>query len=357
MSSDGTNSYYWNARNELVTIVYPGTGNLSEFTYDALDRLAKIVEKSANVITSTQQFVQLGPQKCEERDAGGTIAKQFFSRGEKIASSSYFVTRDSLGSVREYTNSSSVIQAQYKYDPFGRPTVEGSDNSSFGYGSYYRHTPSNLLVTSLRCYNSIIGRFISRDLMGESAGVNMYTYVTNNPTNFVDPDGLQNMDLNAGPHTIWYRSEQFAALIGAPAGVFKNGCVDVARFYMGLPLPGSIGFGFPGHFQTLPEQAIGTNKKCWWGGKNGDVWPAASKACKYKCPDGTKKVIWCKQGVLAPGVSPGERGSDLSNMSMSMMWHYGTSGSACGQRALFSPTLSTVRAQFLELCHLRTRYR
>ncbi len=57
MTSDGTNTYLWDAENRLVEIDYPGIGNNSAFTYDGLGRCVKIVETVSSSIASTKQFI------------------------------------------------------------------------------------------------------------------------------------------------------------------------------------------------------------------------------------------------------------------------------------------------------------
>jgi len=76
MTGDGTNSYSWDAENRLLQITYPGTGNNSQFSYDAYGRNVQILEYTASSLTSTKQFVwSFGNEISEARNAGGTIVK------------------------------------------------------------------------------------------------------------------------------------------------------------------------------------------------------------------------------------------------------------------------------------------
>ncbi len=55
--------------------------------------------------------------------------------------------------------------------------------------------PANL--AEARYYSSKNGRFLQRDPLGQVPDPNVYKYVYNNPTNFVDPSGLDAIVLNA----------------------------------------------------------------------------------------------------------------------------------------------------------------
>jgi len=194
MTSDGTNTYAWDAENRMIKITYPGTGNYSQFTYDALGHCAQITETSGGTITSTKQFVWWGNEMCEARNASSAVTAQYFSFGETINGTSYYYTKDHLGSIRELTNSSGVIQSQYAYDPYGQVTkiVGSGPASDFQYAGYYYHKPSGLNLTLNRAYNSNLGRWINRDPIEEIGGVNLYCYVGNDPIEFSDILGLQN---------------------------------------------------------------------------------------------------------------------------------------------------------------------
>jgi RHS repeat-associated protein len=205
--TDGTRSYGWDAKNELVSIVYnsgSNAGNHTEFTYNGAGERVKIVERTgtsagSGTITSTKQY------SCsEEFDGTGTVTKRYFSQGEqRIVSgvtTNYFYTRDHLGSVREMISSDgATIDARYSYDPYGRATlVSGSISCDFQYAGMYTHATSGLNLTPARAYNPNIGRWISRDPSGEGSGLNLYAYCAGNPVCNTDSSGLC-MDSPPGP--------------------------------------------------------------------------------------------------------------------------------------------------------------
>jgi RHS repeat-associated protein len=193
MTSDGTNSYAWDAENRLIKITYPGSGNYSSFTYDALGHWASIVETASGSVTSTKQFVWAnGVSPLEARNSSSTITAQYFSLGQTISGTSYYYFKDHVPSICGTTNSAGTIQAQYAYDPYGQVTkIAGSGpDSDFQYAGYYYHSRSGLNLTLNRAYNASFGRWINRDPIEEAGGINLYSYANNEPVQNSDPSGL-----------------------------------------------------------------------------------------------------------------------------------------------------------------------
>ena len=120
MTSDGTNSYLWDAENRLVQIKYPGSGNNSQFIFDALNQRVEIVETSAGTISNTKQFVWNNAAICESRGSSGALANQFFDVGQTSSGVNCYYTFDQPGSIRELSISSGAIQTSYRYELFGR---------------------------------------------------------------------------------------------------------------------------------------------------------------------------------------------------------------------------------------------
>lgn len=219
-TSGATNvTYEWDAENRLVAINNQYNNTRSEFTYDGYGRRVKIIEKANGTATSTNQFVWSGMSLCQQRDGSDNVTKRFYAEGEQISGANYYFTRDHLGSVREMTDSSGNIRAEYAYDPYGRQTkVSGDLNADFGYTGYYVHQPSGLQLALFRAYDSDIGRFINRDPIEEGGGLNLYDYVANNPINYFDPLGLEWMISIGFSGTIG--TTLFNSLMGLPYGFY-----------------------------------------------------------------------------------------------------------------------------------------
>jgi len=186
-------SYEWDAANRLIAINESPT-NRTEFVYDGLGRRAKITEKLNGSTTLAKRLLWCDSEICEERNsAGDTVNKRYFGQGFQLGTTNYFCSVDHLGSIRSVMDSAGTnVVSRYDYDPYGRRTlVSGSDIADFGFTGHYFHQPSGLHLAMYRAYDANLGRWLSRDPIAESGGVNLYGYVKNNPTTLVDLFGLR----------------------------------------------------------------------------------------------------------------------------------------------------------------------
>src|ERR1017187_3376038 len=195
-----TNSanYEWDAEQRL-TAINQGA-NRSEFSYDGLGRRLRIVEKTNGVVQSDNYYLWSRNEICELRDASGaTVLRRFFPQGESLVgatgNTNYFYTRDHLGSVREALGANGSLATRYNYGPFGQKTViQETLQTTFCFTGDVIHQKSSLYLTMHRALDSMTGRWLSRDPLGESVGFNLYTYVRDNPLNLIDPLGLDYQD-------------------------------------------------------------------------------------------------------------------------------------------------------------------
>lgn len=300
MTSDGTNSYVWNAENQLINIVYPGTNNYSQFFFDPAGRNSKIVEVAGGSITSTIQQIWCGSCRCEQRDGTGTLTILFATYGQKITGANYFCMIDHLGSMREFTDNSGNIQARFAYTPFGQPEkFQGSIDTSFGFAGYYKHSASQLSLTLTRAYSSSLGRWLNRDSIEEQAGSNMFAYVENSPISLIDSLGLLS-DLSSGGTRIDVGRPVLEGLISSEglssgdSAQLDRGCIGLCSLYQGLG-------------ELFPENANGT--KCYL---------TLEKALKRKCKKCEHPFIFAKQGQWqGPAPAPGLFGGSVPNNSIS----------------------------------------
>jgi RHS repeat-associated protein len=112
------------------------------------------------------------------------------------------------------TDASGALKARYDYDPYGKSVVvDGNMNVDFGYTGHYFHAPSGLNLTLYRAYNPALGRWLSRDPIGENGGTNLYGYVFNSPVKLVDPLGLE------VPNSWFDENEYGRAVMGSQGGI------------------------------------------------------------------------------------------------------------------------------------------
>jgi RHS repeat-associated protein len=131
---------------------------------------------------------------------------------------------DHLGSVRDVIAASGQKANHFDYDPYGNSIQATGSRASwtdFRYAGLFYHQASGLYLATNRAYDPEVGRWLSRDPIGERGGFNLYAYVQGNPVGLTDPLGL----------TDWAPLEQAvgqAAVTEAVGGGPEDPVADVA---------------------------------------------------------------------------------------------------------------------------------
>jgi RHS repeat-associated protein len=194
LTSDGTNTYSWDARNRLVAI---SGGIAASFQYDALGRRI-----SKNIDSTEIAFLYDHLTPVQELEGSTVVANlltglgidEYLTRTDANGAR-HFVT-DILGSTVALTDSIGSVPTSYTYEPFGAASISGSvTGNTFDYTGR-ENDGTGLKYYRARYYSPGLHRFISEDPIGFSGGTpNLYSYVANNPLNATDPSGLLVSDL------------------------------------------------------------------------------------------------------------------------------------------------------------------
>lgn len=210
------------------------TSEITQYSYDAENQL---IEVSKPGMTASYRYD--GSGRRIEKDVNGTVARYIYDQTDLIMEfdgsntliasytfgsfvdeplimyrdgQSYYYHTDALGSVTDITDSTGVVVKSYAYDSFGNIEFEtGSIENNFTYADREFDPQTGLYYNRARYYDSEIGRFITPDPAHNIVSIgngndipyllpilqiipqelNDYLYTSNNPTNFIDNNGLQ----------------------------------------------------------------------------------------------------------------------------------------------------------------------
>jgi RHS repeat-associated protein len=110
----------------------------------------------------------------------------------------FYYGADGLGSITSLTDPTGAVAATYTYDSFGFMTAStGSATNWFRYTARQFDSSTALYYYRARYYDPMTGRFLSEDpIRFSGADMNVFRFVRNKPTGFVDRMGLLVIDPN-----------------------------------------------------------------------------------------------------------------------------------------------------------------
>ncbi|MBS0184283.1 MAG: RHS repeat protein [Nitrospira sp.] len=189
--ASGTTTYTWNARNQLISISGPSL--TASFTYDSFGR-----RTGKTINGTTTNFVYDGLNPIQEKNGATVTANlltglgidEFFTRTDGVGSRA--LLPDALGSTVALGDGTGTLQTQYTYEPFGFVSQTGAASTSSYKFTGREDDGTGLYYYRARYYQPRFQRFIAEDPLRFGGGdFNIYAYVRNNPSRFVDPIGLE----------------------------------------------------------------------------------------------------------------------------------------------------------------------
>jgi RHS repeat-associated protein len=217
LTSDGRRGFAYDDADQLTSVTVTNAWR-SEFTYDALGRrrvrIEKVWKSNQWVTASETRYVYDHMLVLQERNglnlptatytrgpdmsgglqrAGGIGGLLALTQPSPISPQHFYYHADAGGNVTVLTDTRQAVAARYRYDPYGNllglagPMAE---LNLYRFSSKEFHSASGLYYYGYRFSEPSLQRWINRDPIRETAGVNVYLFVENSPANRLDALGL-----------------------------------------------------------------------------------------------------------------------------------------------------------------------
>ncbi|KAA2258748.1 DNRLRE domain-containing protein [Solihabitans fulvus] len=237
LQSGGGAAYTYTARGTVASVTQNGAtrkqsfdafdrltaDGAAQYAYDALDRVATRNGSAFTYAGTSNQPVSDGVRLISRLPDGSALSDKAVSNTGK----GKLLYADRHGDVvARY--SSSFVDGQRGFDPFGKVTSSSGDASPLGYQGGWTDADTGSVNMSARWYAPSSGQFTSRDdwtlNQTPSAAGNRYAYGNNDPLGFVDPSGHNPLCSLAG-HIIGGVAGSFLGPWGMIGGGLLGGAV------------------------------------------------------------------------------------------------------------------------------------
>jgi RHS repeat-associated protein len=234
--ADSRYDYQYDLEGNLARRTLRATGERTEYSYDHRNRLVRLEQLDAldNVLSWADYIYDVWGRRTAKQvdadaagpalpdatttlydglhawadfDSGGDraaqylhgdrldeiLARQVAAAGSGGAGGADWYLADRQGTVRDVVDAEGAIVNRLTYGSFGEVLSEThpADGDRFRYTGREYDAESGLYFYRARYYDPQSGRFVGPDPIGFASGdTNLYRYVGNSPTNFVDPLGL-----------------------------------------------------------------------------------------------------------------------------------------------------------------------
>ena len=175
----------WSQGNTVITMSFDRMGrrvtkNDQRFVYNGYLQIANFELQTSNI--KLQTFIWDPTEKVAARqlvwNCGTTVA---------------YYGHDGNKNVSEVVAVDGDIAAYYEYAPFGAATVrhgELADANAWRFSSEFAEDDTATMYYNYRHYEPTMGRWLSRDPVGELGHLNIMAYAKNNPASRIDIAGM-----------------------------------------------------------------------------------------------------------------------------------------------------------------------
>ncbi len=214
LTSDGTRTYSYDAENRLVKVAIGNSEH--NYAYDYLGRRVQITRwdfvGGGWTQATDQRFLYDGWNLIKEFSGSSTHVANYVwgldlsgsaqgagGVGGLLFMYHYATNRvlqpiyDHNGNVHGMIDQFGLIAARYEYDAFGQTVTATGSHAAvnrFRFSTKFTDLETGLVYYGLRYYSPSLGRFINRDPIEESGGLNLYAFVQNNAVNGWDYLGM-----------------------------------------------------------------------------------------------------------------------------------------------------------------------
>jgi len=182
-----------------------GTTNVTTYVWDGFNILAEISDTGETNLNLWA--LDLSGTLQGAGGVGGLIAVTT-EDGE-----TFLPNYDGNGNICQYVDEDGTVVADREHGPFGRTialTGDKKDDFTHWFSTKPLDPDTGLVLYELRLYDADLGRFTSRDPIGERGGVNLYGFLQNGPQGRVDLLGLD------------WNPPEAAGLLVAPGNAFQK---------------------------------------------------------------------------------------------------------------------------------------
>ena len=226
----------WNSQYQLVSVSTNGVFAES-YAYDALNRrvLTTTLEGTTRHIYDNNWQVI-----ADIDEQGSVIALYVWGEGidnllaVAIGGATYYPLTDIQGTVWGYVDSQNNVVARWQYDAWGNVLSEYVTPSAAALATLrYRFqgrewsAATGLINFRMRWYDAETGRWLSKDPIGLSGGLNLYAFCGGDPADCRDPDG--NVLMLAPALLLPPVAAAVAAIIAANAPQIIEGLVHLSK--------------------------------------------------------------------------------------------------------------------------------